>query len=64
MQPSDTPIADELDQLGELRVVEDLEIARNCIAHPCRMYPLLLDGVCEYTLSWEQLEKSTDAKYC
>jgi hypothetical protein len=37
MQPSDTPIADELDQLGELRVVVDLEITSNRIAHPCRM---------------------------
>ena len=64
MQPSDTPITDKLDQLGELRVLEDLEITTNRLANPRHLQPLLLDGVCEHTLSCEQLEKRIDTKHC
>ena len=64
MQPSDPPIADELDELRKLRIVQDVEILRDYLAHQCHMKSLLLDGACKLTLPREQLEKSIYAMHC
>jgi len=64
MHPSDPPIADELDELRKLRIVQDVEILRDYLAHQCHMKSLLLDGACKLTLPREQLEKSIYAMHC
>ena len=64
MQPSDPPIADELDELRKLRIVQDVEILRNYLTHQCHMKSLLLDGACKLTLPREQLEKHIYTMHC
>ena len=64
MQPSDPPIADELDELRKLRIVQDVEIIRNYLARQCHMKYLLLDGACKLTLPREQLKERIYTMHC